>query len=208
MTALAPPNSEEGWASSGRAILIRHGETAWTLSRQHTGRTDIPLTEKGRSAALRLAPLAAKARFSLVLTSPLGRARETCLLAGLGEHGQVDADLLEWDYGQYEGLTPEEIHARQPGWTIFSHGCPGGESPAQVAERVDRVIARIRGWKGSDGDVALFTHGHLSRVFAARWLGLPPAAGSFFLLDPTTVSVLSRYHGSPALKCWNAPLEF
>jgi len=208
MTDLAPPNSEETRGSQRRTILIRHGETAWTLSHQHTGRTDIPLTENGRAAARCLAPLAARARFSLVLTSPLSRARETCALAGLMGEAQVDADLLEWDYGQYEGLTPEEIHARQPGWMLFTHGCPGGESPAQVAERVDRVIARIRGWKGAEGDVVLFTHGHLSRAFAARWLGLPLAAGSFFLLDPTTVSVLSHYHGSPALKCWNAPLEF
>ena len=187
-----------------RAILIRHGETEWSLSGQHTGITDIPLTENGRDAARRLAPLLAKATFALVLTSPLHRARETCELAGLGEQAEVDADLIEWNYGDYEGLTPKQIQAKAPGWMLFSDGCPGGESPAQVGARVDRVIARIR---SVEGDVALFAHGHVFRVFAARWLGLPAAAGSHFLLDTATVSVLSHYRGIPAVKRWNAPLE-
>ena len=194
-----------GEAAAKRAILVRHGETAWTVTGQHTGRTDIPLTEAGRAAARELAPLAAKTKLALVLTSPLGRARETCELAGLASQARVDPDLFEWHYGDYEGLTPAQIHARAPGWLLFIDGCPGGESPVQVAERVDRVIARIR---AVDGDVALFAHGHVLRVFAARWLGLPPAAGRHLLLDPATVSVLAHYRGIPAVKSWNAPLRF
>jgi broad specificity phosphatase PhoE len=186
-----------------RAILIRHGETEWTLTGQHTGVTDIPLTENGRSHARRLAPLLSNATFSLVLTSPLQRARETCELVGLGNRATIDVDLMEWRYGEYEGLTTKEIRARRPGWSIFADGCPGGESPDQVAARADRVMARIR---SVQGDVALIAHGHVFRVFAARWLGLPPAAGSHFLLDTATVSVLSYYHGVPALRRWNAPL--
>jgi broad specificity phosphatase PhoE len=197
--------SGEAAATVRRAILVRHGETAWTVTGQHTGRTDIPLTEAGRAAAQDLAPLAAKTKLALVLTSPLGRARETCELAGLAGQAQGDPDLLEWHYGDYEGLTLEQIHMRAPGWLLFIDGCPGGESPAQVAERVDRVIARIR---AVDGDVALFAHGHLLRVFAARWVGLPPAAGHHFLLDPATVSVLAHSHGIPVVKSWNAPLKF
>jgi broad specificity phosphatase PhoE len=186
-----------------RAILIRHGETEWTLTGQHTGVTDIPLTENGRSHARRLAPLLSNATFSLVLTSPLQRARETCELVGLGDRATIDVDLMEWRYGEYEGLTTKEIRAKHPGWSIFADGCPGGESPDQVAARADRVMARVR---SVQGDVALVAHGHLFRVFAARWLGLPPAAGSHFLLDTATVSVLSYYHGVPALRRWNAPL--
>ena len=204
-TALVATNAEERQTLLRRAILIRHGETEWTLSGQHTGTTDIPLTERGREDARLLAPLAANARFSLVLASPLQRARETCELAGLGDRAGVEPDLLEWNYGEYEGLTPKEIHARNPDWMLFTDGCPGGESPAQVGERVDRVIARIL---GVQGDVALFAHGHLFRVFAARWLGLPPSDGCHFLLDPGTLSVLSHYRGIPALKVWNAPLTF
>ena len=205
VTALVAANAEERHVLLRRAVLIRHGETEWTLNGRHTGRTDIPLTENGRDTAQQLAPLAAQARFSLVLTSPMRRAGETCGLAGLGNQAEIDADLLEWNYGEYEGLTAEEIYARHPGWRVFTDGCPGGETPADVATRVDRLIARIR---SVEGDVALFAHGHVFRVFAARWLGLPPAAGSDFLLDPATVSVLSHYRGTPAVKCWNAPLAF
>jgi probable phosphoglycerate mutase len=205
VTALIAANAEERHVLLRRAVLIRHGETEWTVHGRHTGSTDIPLTDNGRDAARQLAPLAAQARFSLVLTSPMRRARETCELAGLGDHAQSDANLLEWNYGEYEGLTAQEIYARHPGWRVFTDGCPGGESPGEVAERVDRVIARIR---GVEGDVALFAHGHVFRVFTARWLGLPPSAGSHFLLDPATLSVLSHYRGKPAVKCWNAPLVF
>jgi probable phosphoglycerate mutase len=183
-----------------RAILIRHGDTAWTLTGQHTGSTDLPLTENGRDAARRLAPLAARAAVALVLTSPLARARETCALAGLGARAVVDPDLVEWAYGEYEGLTAAEIEVKTPGWMLFRDGCPGGETPEQVAARVDRIIARIR---SVDGDVALFAHGHLFRVFAARWLGLPASAGSHVLRDTATVSVLSHYRWVPAITRWN-----
>jgi broad specificity phosphatase PhoE len=186
-----------------QVYLIRHGETEWSLSGQHTGITDIPLTENGRRIAKLLAPALAKETFALVLTSPLERARRTCELAGLGERAEIDRDLMEWDYGEYEGLTPKEIHARAPGWMLFSDGCPGGETPDQVSARIDRVIARTC---AAQGHVALFAHGHVFRVFAARWLGLPAAAGGHFLLDTATLNILSYYHGIPALKRWNAPL--
>lgn len=189
--------------STQEPLLVRHGETEWSLSGQHTGRTDIPLTENGRVAAKRLAPLLANRSFSLVLTSPLQRARDTCQLAGLGPQAQMDADLLEWDYGAYEGLTPRQIRAKQPDWMIFTDGCPDGETPSQVGERVDRVIARAR---AATGNVALFAHGHILRVFVARWLGLAPSAGSHFMLSTATVSVLSSYHDIAAIKHWNAPL--
>lgn len=188
-----------------RVILIRHGETEWTRNGRHTGTTDIPLTEGGRAAARQLAPLAAKAAVSLVLTSPLRRAHETCELAGLAARAQVDTDLVEWNYGEYEGLTTEEIQARNSGWLLFRDGCPGGERPDDVAARVDGLIARVQ---AVPGDVVLFGHGHLFRLLAARWLGLPPVAGSHFLLDPSTLSVLSQYRGIPAVKAWNAPLTF
>jgi broad specificity phosphatase PhoE len=183
--------------------LVRHGETEWSLSGQHTGIADIPLTERGRKVAKRFQPVLATETFALVLTSPLQRARETCELAGLGERAEIDRDLMEWNYGEYEGLTPEQIHAKSPGWMIFRHGCPGGESPEQVGARVDRVIARVR---ALGGPVALFAHGHVLRVFAARWLGLPAASGCHFLLDTATLSVLGTYRGIPAVKRWNATL--
>jgi probable phosphoglycerate mutase len=183
--------------------LIRHGETEWSLSGQHTGLTDIPLTENGRKVARLLAPVLAKESFALVLTSPLGRARETCELAGLGDRAEIDRDLIEWDYGEYEGLTPKQIHAQAPGWMLFTDGCPGGEAPEQVGARVDRLITKVR---ALEGHVALFAHGHISRVFAARWLGLPAAAGCHFLLDTATLNVLSYYRGIPAVKRWNVPI--
>jgi probable phosphoglycerate mutase len=184
-------------------VLIRHGETAWSLSGQHTGSTDIPLTEKGEAAARGLAPLLAARPFSLVLCSPLQRARRTCELAGLAAEAGFEPDLVEWDYGAYEGLTSTEIERDRPGWMVFRDGCPDGESPAQVGERVDRVIGRLR---QAGGRVALFAHGHLLRVFVARWIGLPPSHGAHFLLDTATLTVLSDYRGLPAVKCWNAPL--
>lgn len=186
-----------------QVYLVRHGETRWSVSGQHTGTTDIPLTDDGRGAARRLAPTLAEEDFAMVLTSPLQRARETCELAGLGGRAEVERDLLEWDYGDYEGLTPPQIHARAPGWMIFRDGCPGGEAPEQVGARVDRVIARVR---AIEGHVALFAHGHLFRVFAARWLGLPAAAGCHFLLDTATLNILSHYRDIPAVKRWNAML--
>jgi probable phosphoglycerate mutase len=183
-------------------FVIRHGETAWSLSGQHTGTTDIPLTDNGRRLATRLRPVLARESFARVLTSPLRRARQTCELAGLAETAAVDPDLVEWNYGKYEGLTSAQIHATTPGWLIFRDGAPGGETPAEVGARVDRVIARVRAVEGA---VALFAHGHVLRVLAARWLGLPPDAGRLFLLDTGTVNILSYYRGLPALKTWNAP---
>ena len=191
--------------STNKVLLIRHGETEWSLSGQHTGVTDIPLTENGRAIAKLLEPIFAKHTFELVLSSPLSRARETCALAGLGDRAEIEQDLVEWNYGDYEGLTPQQIHALRPGWMIFTDGCPGGETPGQVQARVDRVIATIRALAAT-GNVAVFSHGHLIRAFAARWLGLGVAEGRLFLLDPATVSVMSSYRGIPAVKRWNAPL--
>lgn len=186
-----------------QVYLIRHGETEWSLSGQHTGSTDIPLTENGRKVAKLLEPVLAKESFALVLTSPLQRARKTCELAGLGGRAEIDDDLMEWNYGAYEGLTPKQIHALAPGWMLFGDGCPGGESPEQVGVRVDQVIARVR---AVEGHVALFAHGHIFRVFAARWLGLPATAGCHFLLDTATLNILSYYRNIPAVKRWNAML--
>jgi probable phosphoglycerate mutase len=189
-------------AGAQRAHLVRHGETEWSLNGRHTGVTDIPLTEHGRDAARRLRPLLAETDFALVLTSPLARARETCELAGLGARAVIEPDLHEWSYGQYEGLTPAQIAAQRPGWMIFRDGCPGGETPAQIGARVDRVIARVRQVRG---DVALFAHGHVFRVFVARWLGLDAGGGRHFLLGTATVNVLGYYYDSPAIEMWNAP---
>src|SRR5262249_27573946 len=141
--------------------------------------------------------------FALVLTSPLRRARETCELAGLNDRAEIDADLMEWNYGEYEGLTPQEIHAKNPGWMIFTDGGPRGESPDQVESRIDRVIGKVR---AVDGNVALFSHGHLLRAFAARWIGLHVADGARFLLDTATLCVMSYYRGIPATKRWNVPI--
>ncbi|MGH7796561.1 MAG: histidine phosphatase family protein [Candidatus Binatia bacterium] len=186
-----------------QVYLIRHGETEWSLSGQHTGITDIQLTENGRKVAKLLEPVLAKESFALVLTSPLERARKTCELAGLGACAEIDRDLMEWNYGEYEGLTTKQIHAKAPGWMLFRDGCPGGEDPEQVGARADRVIARVR---AVDGHVALFAHGHIFRAFAARWLGLPATAGCHFLLDTATLNILSYYRGIPAVKRWNAML--
>ena len=155
-------------------FAIRHGETAWSRSGQHTGTTDIPLTDSGRLLAKRMRPVLAAEAFALVLCSPMQRARETCELAGLGDKAVIDSDLVEWNYGEYEGLTPKQIQEMAPGWLIFRDGCPGGEAPEHVGARVDRVIARSR---AVEGDTALFAHGHLLRVFVARWIGLPPGGG-------------------------------
>jgi probable phosphoglycerate mutase len=184
-------------------FAIRHGETEWTLNGRHTGTTDIPLTDNGRRLAELLRPALSRRTFALVLVSPLQRARETCELAGVAARAIIDPDLVEWNYGKYEGLTPKEIDRQAPGWLIFRDGCPGGETPEQVGARADRVIARAR---AVEGDAALFTHGHVLRVLVARWLGLPPGAGQHFLLDTGTLSVLADYHGIPALKTWNAPV--
>jgi broad specificity phosphatase PhoE len=184
-------------------FAIRHGETAWSVSGQHTGTTDVPLTDNGRGLAERMRPVLAREAFALVLVSPMQRARETCELAGLGEQAVVEPDLVEWNYGAYEGLTPKQIHEAAPGWLIFRDGCPGGETPEQVGARVDRVIARAR---AVEGNVALFAHGHVLRVLAPRWLGLPAGAGQHFLLDTGTLCVLGFYRDIPAVRTWNGPL--
>ena len=185
-------------------VLVRHGETAWSRSGQHTGNTDIPLTPDGEAAAARLEPLLAGVAFAQVLSSPLQRARRTAELAGFAGRLRVDADLVEWNYGAYEGLTSAEIQVQAPGWLVFSDGCPDGESPGQVAERVDRLLTKVR---ADQGPALLFAHGHLLRVLVARWLELPPSEGRRFLLDTATLNVLSHYKGVPALGCWNAPTE-
>jgi broad specificity phosphatase PhoE len=187
-----------------RVYLLRHGETEWTLSKRHTSVTDIALTENGRGVAKCLMPLLEEQNFEIVLCSPMRRARETCELAGLSQRAEIESDLCEWNYGSYEGLTPQEIRAKQPEWLLFRDGCPGGETPDDVGVRVDRLIARVRAVEGS---VALFAHGHILRSLAARWLGLPIASGCHFLLDTATVSVLSYYHGIGAIERWNAAVN-
>jgi len=189
--------------ASQRIFLVRHGETEWSLSGQHTGITDIPLTENGRKVAMLWKPVLSEEKFALVLTSPLRRARETCELAGLSDGAEVDPDLMEWNYGEYEGLTPQQVHATSPGWMVFTDGSPGGESPEQVEARVDRVIGKVR---AVQGNVALFSHGHLLRALAARWIGLRASDGRRFLLDTATLCVMGYYRETPAMKRWNVPL--
>lgn len=184
-------------------FLARHGETAWSLSGQHTGLTDLPLTERGERNARELGERLRGITFARVFTSPLLRAAKTCELAGYGGVAEIDRDLVEWDYGQYEGLRSAEIRATRPDWLVFRDGCPGGESPQQVAQRADRAIARIR---AIEGDVLLFSSGHFLRVLAARWLGLEPIAGAYFLLSTASLSTLSYEHNRsrPAIRLWNA----
>jgi probable phosphoglycerate mutase len=186
--------------TSSRLWLVRHGETEWSASGKHTGSTDIPLTDAGRTAARDLAPSLAGHPFALVLTSPLLRARDTCALAGLGERAVVDDDLREWEYGEYEGRTTPQIREGRPNWTVFNDGCPGGESPEQVAERADRVIARVR---ATDGDAVAFSHGHLLRVLAARWVELPPQAGAHLALATASISVLGWERETPVISSWD-----
>ena len=188
-------------AERPQIYLIRHGETAWSKTGKHTGRSDIPLTDAGRANAAKLRPALASCDFQLVLVSPLQRARETCDLAGYGGRAVVDDDLAEWDYGDYEGLTSEQIHGRDPGWNVFDDGAPGGETPAQVTARVDRAIARAA---AAGGGVAVFAHGHYLRCFAARWVGQSLAFGKRLLLDTGTVSVLGHYRDDRAVASWNA----
>ena len=187
-----------------QVFLVRHGETEWSLNGRHTGITDIPLTEHGKQVARSLAPILAKEKFMLVLTSPLQRAQETCRLAGFEDKATIEPDLMEWNYGRYEGLTPAQIHATAPGWLLFRDGAPDGEQPAEIGSRVDRVIEKAR---TVTGDVIVFAHGHVLRVFAARWLGLPPSEGQHFLLDTATMNILGYYRDIPAIKRWNAPVH-
>jgi probable phosphoglycerate mutase len=182
--------------------LARHGETAWSLSSQHTGLTDIPLTPRGEDNARRLGQRLAWLTFIRVFTSPLQRARRTCELAGFGDRAEVDPDLVEWNYGDYEGKTTSEIRQVRPDWQLFRDGCPGGEGLAQVGARADRVIARLR---GVGADVLVFSSGHFLRVLAARWLGLDAGLGRCFYLGTAALSVLGYEHGleDPVLRLWN-----
>ncbi|MCC6195581.1 MAG: histidine phosphatase family protein [Burkholderiales bacterium] len=183
--------------------LARHGETAWTLSGQHTGLTDLPLTARGEANARALGARLAGMTFSLVLTSPLQRAKRTCELAGFGAVAVEDRDLVEWDYGDSEGKRTAEILQARPGWQLFRDGCPGGESPEQAGGRADRVIARIRA--APAGNVLLFSSGHILRTLGARWLGLPPAGGRYFLLGTASLSALGYEHDTtePVHRFWN-----
>jgi broad specificity phosphatase PhoE len=183
--------------------VARHGNTAWTHSGQHTGLTDLPLTPDGERNARQLAERLKGMTFAKVFTSPLQRAARTCELSGFGAGAQTDPDLVEWDYGKYEGLTSAEIHRQRPDWDLFRDGGPGGESPEQVGERADRVVKRIR---EVTGDVLLFTSGHFIRVLTARWLGLGPGVGGrYFLLNPASLSALGYEHNllRPVIQLWN-----
>ena len=182
--------------------LARHGETAWTVSGQHTGLTDLPLTERGEENARRLRDRLKGMVFAKIFASPLQRVRRTCELAGYGRLAEVDPDLTEWDYGDYEGLTTADIRKEHPDWQLFRDGCPGGERLSDVAARADRVISRVRRVACA---VLLFSSGHFLRVLAARWIGQEPAAGRFLLLGTATVSALGYEHGldEPVIRLWN-----
>ena len=187
-----------------RLFLTRHGDTPWTESRQHTGRTDLALNARGEHNARLIGErLRKNYSFAHIFTSPLQRATKTCELAGFGDRAEIDADLVEWDYGSFEGKRGKEIRAERPGWLLFRDGCPGGESPEDVAARADRFIARIRDLRG---DILAFSSGHVTRMIAARWLGLPPGAGRFFYCRPASVGVLAYEHDSldePIIFKWN-----
>ena len=180
--------------------LVRHGETEWSASGLHTSRTDVPLTEEGRRQAGVVGACLRDWRFVLVLTSPLQRAAETCRLAGLGDVAEIRPDLMEWDYGEYEGRTTHEIRTQRPGWTLWFDGVPGGEGAEHVAARADRIVAEAR---RAGGDVALFSHGHLLRVLAARWIGLPAKEGRSLALETATISVLGFERETPVIVRWN-----
>lgn len=187
--------------SAPRVYVVRHCETAWSLSGQHTGLTDIPLTQRGESDAARLGRRLRGMTFDRVLTSPLQRARRTCELAGFGDLAQLDHDLVEWDYGQYEGRRAVEIRAERPDWQIYRDGCPGGESPAQVAARADRIVQKLG---RVSGNTLLFSSGHFLRMLAARWLGLDPMACSIYLmLDAGSLSLLGVREDRPVIWNWN-----
>jgi broad specificity phosphatase PhoE len=185
-------------------VLARHGETEWSRDRRHTSHTDIPLTENGRRQAVLLRDALAGREFARVLSSPLQRALETCRLAGLGERVELTDDLVEWDYGEYEGITTAQIREERPGWYLWRDGCPGGESAVEVGRRVDRVIAEV---EDAGGDVALFAHGHVLRVLTARWLGLGPESGALFKLDTGTLSTLGYERETRAITRWNLPVS-
>jgi broad specificity phosphatase PhoE len=187
-----------------RIYLVRHGETAWSLSGQHTGRTDLPLTGHGEQDARKLTERLHAVNFSRVFSSPLLRARRTSELAGLGEVAEIESDAVEWDYGDYEGQRPADIRKERPNWSIFRDGCPRGELPAQVSNRADRLIARLR---TLEGNIAIFSHGQFGRVLGARWIGLPIRQAQHFLLSTASLSILGYGHSlaeEPAIVLWNA----
>jgi probable phosphoglycerate mutase len=181
-------------------VLVRHAETEWSRAGRHTGRTDIPLTENGRETARALAPALAGRAFERVLVSPLRRARETCELCDLGDQAELAPDLVEWDYGDYEGLTTPEILARRPGWSLWLDGCPGGEDAAAVGARADRVIAALA---DVDGSAVLFSHGHFLRVLGARWVALGPSEGARLGLDAGALCVLGHERAEAIIARWN-----
>jgi broad specificity phosphatase PhoE len=185
-----------------QVVLVRHGETEWSRDGRHTGKSDIPLTDAGRAQARHLAPELRQWDFALVLTSPLQRAEETCRLAGYGDQAQVRPDLEEWDYGTYDGKTSKEIKASAPDWSLWRDGGPGGETPAEVGRRADRVIGEVR---RTDGNVLIFAHGHVLRVFTARWLGQPPESGCHYALETAAISVLGYEHEDAVIQRWNLP---
>ncbi|HKF80297.1 MAG TPA: histidine phosphatase family protein [Thermoleophilaceae bacterium] len=182
-------------------VLVRHGETEWTRTGQHTGKTDIPLTDEGRRQAELLRESLTGRRFVRVLTSPLSRAADTCRLAGLGDSAEVSDELLEWDYGDYEGVTTAQIRKERPDWNLWRDGCPGGEEPGEVGARVDRIVAELQ---RLDGDAALFAHGHVLRVLAARWIELGPEWGARLVLTTATLSILGWERETRAIQLWNA----
>jgi broad specificity phosphatase PhoE len=181
-------------------VLVRHGETEWSLGGQHTSRTDLPLIEAGRERAQAIGPLLARWEFSLVLTSPLRRARETCSLAGFEDRAEICEDLREWDYGEYEGLTTPQIREQRPDWSLWRDGCPGGEQPERVAARADEAIERMR---AAGGDVLAFAHGHIFRVLAARWIELPASGGARLALKAGAISVLGFERETEVIRLWN-----
>jgi broad specificity phosphatase PhoE len=185
-------------------VLVRHGETEWSRTGKHTGRTDVPLTDQGQEQAAGLADALRGRAFALVLTSPLSRAAETARLAGFGEAAQTRDELREWDYGAYEGRTTPDIREERAEWSLWRDGVPGGESATEVGARADRVIAELR---ALTGDALVFAHGHLLRVLAARWLGLEPTEGRLLALDPATISVLAYERETSVIRVWNMPLE-
>lgn len=185
-----------------RVYLVRHGETAWSLTGQHTGRVDIPLTPKGEDEVRKLSPRLQGLTLAAVLSSPLQRAKRTCELAGFGSRATFNRDLMEWNYGAYEGLKGTDIRVQRPGWNLFRDGCPGGETLADVVARVDRVIALLR---AAPGDAIVFAHGHLLRVLATRWTGIAPEIGIRMSIDPASLSILltDPHTGDPGLERWN-----
>jgi broad specificity phosphatase PhoE len=198
MSVIPPGNSPL------QLYFVRHGQTEWSLSGQHTGRTDIPLTARGEDEARELGVRLRTIQFALVLTSPRQRARRTCELAELGLTAEPEPDLSEWDYGDYEGLRSVDIRENRPGWNVFRDGCPHGETPMQISARADRLIARL---SGLNGNIALFSHGHFGCVLAARWIGLPATEGQHFVLTTASLSILGREPRRPdvrVISLWNA----